>query len=94
MAGRQAEPSHSQAGTVIAGLTPVNNPGRFCAGRFPTHDFQAYHESGLDEHGFFDPDHADRSLLFNSHKHIKHIGVTRRGSRAAGIWAVAFCASV
>jgi hypothetical protein len=37
-----------------------------CAMRFPTNDFQAYHTSGLDEQGVFDPDLADRSLLFNT----------------------------
>ena len=33
--------------------------------RMPTNDFWAYHESGLDERGFFDPEKADRSLLVN-----------------------------
>jgi hypothetical protein len=37
-----------------------------CAMRFPTNDFHAYHTSGLDEQGFFDPDRADRSLLYNT----------------------------
>ncbi|WP_020576432.1 heparinase II/III domain-containing protein [Actinopolymorpha alba] len=32
---------------------------------FPTNDFGAYYASGLDEHGLFDPAHADRSLLVN-----------------------------
>lgn len=32
---------------------------------YPTNDFAAYHASGLDEHGVFDPERADRSLLVN-----------------------------
>lgn len=37
-----------------------------CGGEFPKNDFAAYHRSGLDEHGVFDPARADRSLLFNA----------------------------
>ena len=37
-----------------------------CAQLFPTNDFKAFHDSGLDEHGIFVPDRADRSLLFNA----------------------------
>ncbi|HBE12535.1 MAG TPA: hypothetical protein DCY74_00050 [Clostridiales bacterium] len=33
---------------------------------FPTHDFEAYYKSGLDEHGFFIYEKADRSLLINT----------------------------
>lgn len=33
--------------------------------KFPTNDFGAYYESGLDEHGIFQPQLADRSLLVN-----------------------------
>lgn len=32
---------------------------------FPTNDFGVYYRSGLDHHGEFDPDLADRSLLVN-----------------------------
>ncbi|MCU6708889.1 heparinase II/III family protein [Paenibacillus sp. J5C_2022] len=34
--------------------------------RFPTNDFGAYYESGLNENGIFDPSLADRSLLVNT----------------------------
>lgn len=37
-----------------------------CEERFPKNDFAAFHESGLDEAGLFDPERADRGLLFNS----------------------------
>lgn len=37
-----------------------------CRRLFPTNDFAAYHASGLDAHGLFDPARADRSLLFNA----------------------------
>ncbi len=37
-----------------------------CAERFPKNDFQAFYRSGLDDHGVFDPQRADRSLLFNT----------------------------
>ena len=33
---------------------------------FPTNDFKAYYDSGLDVHGVFDESRADRSLLFNA----------------------------
>ena len=33
---------------------------------FPTNDFQAYYESGLDESRVFDPELADQSLLYNT----------------------------
>jgi len=33
---------------------------------FPTNDFAAYYESGLDERGTFDPKRADRRLLVNT----------------------------
>jgi hypothetical protein len=36
-----------------------------CAEFFPKNDFAAFHESGLDAHGVFDPAKADRKLLFN-----------------------------
>lgn len=41
-----------------------------CGELFPKNDFAAYHASGLDEHGLFDPARADRSLLF----HAEHPG--------------------
>jgi len=37
-----------------------------CRALFPTNDFAAFHRSGLDEHGVFDPARADRALLFNA----------------------------
>ncbi len=37
-----------------------------CKTLFPTNDFQAFHESGQDEHGIFQPELADRSLVFNA----------------------------
>ena len=37
-----------------------------CREWFPKNDFGAFYRSGLDEHGVFDPEKADRSLLFNT----------------------------
>ncbi|MCC6797897.1 MAG: heparinase II/III family protein [Candidatus Hydrogenedentes bacterium] len=37
-----------------------------CAELFPKNDFEKFHRSGFDEHGVFQPDRADRSLLFNT----------------------------
>lgn len=37
-----------------------------CQHLFPTNDFEAYYRSGIDERGVFDPQRADRSLLFNT----------------------------
>ncbi|MBD3293678.1 MAG: hypothetical protein GF393_12195 [Armatimonadia bacterium] len=37
-----------------------------CAEIFPKNDFHAFYRSGLDDHGVFDPESADRSLLFNA----------------------------
>lgn len=37
-----------------------------CSVLFPANDFKAFYESGLDEHGVFDPKRGDRSLLFNA----------------------------
>src|SRR5690606_41959105 len=37
-----------------------------CDQRFPTNDFAKFYRSGLDEHHVFDPERADRSLLFNT----------------------------
>lgn len=37
-----------------------------CAEVFPKNDFAAFHRSGLDTRGVFDPAKADRSLLFNA----------------------------
>lgn len=37
-----------------------------CREYFPKNDFKAFYQSGLDEHGIFDPKKADRSLLFNA----------------------------
>lgn len=37
-----------------------------CKGLFPKNDFLAFYKSGLDEHRIFQPEKADRSLLFNA----------------------------
>lgn len=37
-----------------------------CKGTLPANDFEAYYRSGIDETGCFNPDSADRSLLFNA----------------------------
>jgi hypothetical protein len=37
-----------------------------CGELFPKNDFAAYHRSGLDARGVFDPARADRGLLFNT----------------------------
>lgn len=37
-----------------------------CKVVFPTNDFAAYYESGIDERGLFDPENADKKLLFNT----------------------------
>jgi len=37
-----------------------------CGEIFPKNDFHAFYLSGLDQHGVFDPQRADRSLLFNA----------------------------
>ena len=37
-----------------------------CDTLFPKNDFQAFYRSGLDEHGVFDPDRGNRSLLYNT----------------------------
>src|SRR5687768_8879723 len=41
-------------------------PHAECAQLFPKNDFARFHESGLDAHGVFDPEKADRALLFNA----------------------------
>ncbi|MDF2671127.1 MAG: bacterial Ig-like protein [Paenibacillus sp.] len=49
---------------------PVNDPWKLTdptsGYKFPTNDFGAYYNSGLDEHGFFDPLRANRALLVNT----------------------------
>jgi len=49
---------------------PVNEPWKLTdpssGYKFPTNDFGAYYRSGLDEHGIFRPELADRSLLVNT----------------------------
>lgn len=37
-----------------------------CGEVYPKNDFGAFYESALDEHGFFDPDLGEDSLLFNA----------------------------
>jgi hypothetical protein len=48
----------------------VNRPWKLtcpeCGAVFPKNDFGAYYASGIDETGCFDPERADRSLLFNA----------------------------
>ncbi len=50
-------------------IDPHNHPWKVqcphCDSFFPKNDFRAYQQSGLDEHGIFDPALGDRSLLFN-----------------------------
>ncbi|MEF3312431.1 heparinase II/III family protein [Paenibacillus sp. GYB004] len=49
---------------------PINDPWKIVdpssGYKFPTNDFGAYYESGLDDHGVFQPNLADRSLLVNT----------------------------
>jgi hypothetical protein len=40
--------------------------------RFPTNDFQAFYNSGLDARGIFDPSLANRALLYNLKHPDKH----------------------
>lgn len=51
-------------------IDPVNDPWKLecpnCHTKFPTNDFGAYYKSGLDEHGIFNPELADKSLLKNT----------------------------
>lgn len=37
-----------------------------CRAVFPTNDFYRFYQSGLDKHGIFQPEKADRALLFNA----------------------------
>jgi len=37
-----------------------------CNEEFPKNDFYAFYQTGLDEHGLFEPSRADRALLFNA----------------------------
>lgn len=50
-------------------IDAINHPWKVqcpeCQKFFPTNDFKAYYDSGLDADGLFDPKKADRSLLFN-----------------------------
>lgn len=49
---------------------PLNEPWKIVdpssGYKFPTNDFGAYYRSGIDEHGIFQPNLADRSLLVNT----------------------------
>ena len=49
---------------------PAQHPWKMqcphCRELFPKNDFYAYYCSGMDDRGCFDPDRADRSLLFNT----------------------------
>ncbi|MDP6117541.1 MAG: heparinase II/III family protein [Planctomycetota bacterium] len=48
---------------------PMTHPWKLrcprCEELFPKNDFQSFYQSGLDEHGVFDPERSDRTLLFN-----------------------------
>ncbi len=50
-------------------MDPLNQPWKVtcphCSKQFPTNDFESYYQSGLNRHGVFDPEQADRSLLYN-----------------------------
>lgn len=46
--------------------TPWKTTCPHCAEQFPKNDFGAFYQSGLDVHGVFDPQAADRTLLFNA----------------------------
>ena len=66
-AERQALGGYSNPGTdrpwkIESGISNPHDDGNFV---FPTNDFAAYRESGLDDQGMFDPDLADDSLLVN-----------------------------
>ncbi|HBN82959.1 MAG TPA: hypothetical protein DDZ89_03875, partial [Clostridiales bacterium] len=51
-------------------IDPINKPWKLtcpeCNTVFPTNDFESFYKSGLDKHGLFNPDLADRSLLVNT----------------------------
>jgi len=51
-------------------IDPLTRPWKVrcphCEEVFPKNDFRAFYESGLDEHGIFDPKRANRDLLFNA----------------------------
>ncbi|MHB9129918.1 MAG: heparinase II/III domain-containing protein [Armatimonadota bacterium] len=61
---RMPLPEYSWQIDALARAWKVRCPG--CAAVFPTNDFAAYHRSGLDAAGWFDPARADRRLLFNA----------------------------
>ncbi|MFA9478970.1 heparinase II/III family protein [Phycisphaerales bacterium AB-hyl4] len=60
------EPVPMYAWEVDAMREPWKMHCPHCEQRFPTNDFEAYHRSGLDEHGLFREALADRTLLYNS----------------------------
>lgn len=51
-------------------IAPFEKPWKVqcphCKEYFPKNDFERFYRSGLDEHGIFDPQLADRSLLYNT----------------------------
>jgi len=51
-------------------MDALNHPWKtrcpHCGEYFPKNDFGKFYQSGLDEHGVFDPKRADRSLLYNT----------------------------
>ncbi|MBI5095552.1 MAG: heparinase II/III family protein [Candidatus Hydrogenedentes bacterium] len=51
-------------------MEPLSRPWKVrcprCKETFPKNDFAAYHKSGFDEHGVFQPDKANKALLFNT----------------------------
>ncbi|MFC5471191.1 OmpL47-type beta-barrel domain-containing protein [Cohnella suwonensis] len=50
-------------------MDPINDPWKIkdpvTMTRFPSNDFESFYRSGLDEHGMFKPELADRSKLIN-----------------------------
>lgn len=59
-----------QFGNYPYQANPLNEPWKIVdpssGYKFPTNDFGAFYNSGLDEHGMFRPELADRSLLVNT----------------------------
>ncbi|WP_255171423.1 heparinase II/III domain-containing protein [Natrononativus amylolyticus] len=60
--GGYSEPGTDRPWKIESAIDNPHGDGNFV---FPTNDFAAYRESGLDDRGMFDPDLADDSLLVN-----------------------------
>jgi len=56
-----------------------------CGGLFPKNDFEAYYNSGLDEHGVFSYDLADDSLLVNTEDGSKNYVDDGKGCKIDGM---------